>query len=116
MPYTRAHTVTMITVLMGTAISALSSLMDPLSQALGIIVGFATKVGPAISKAVSPAVAACRMAFAPMLKKLYPDRLIGLFGGSSSQEQQQAAGMLSRQAHALIQGELEVYLHVVHTH
>jgi len=43
-------------------------LMDPVSQALTIIVGFAMKVGPAISKAVSPAVSACSMAFGPMLK------------------------------------------------
>ena len=113
--YARSHTVTMITVLMGTGISALSSLMDPVSQALTIIVGFAMQVGPAISKAVSPAVSACSMAFGPMLKKLYPDRIIRIFGGGSNGEQGQAAAMLARRAQGLVKAELEVYLHTVHT-
>ena len=111
-----AHTVTMVTVLVGTGISALSSLMDPASQALTIIGGFAIKAGATFSKAVSPAVAACSMASAQMLNRLYPDRIIRLFGMSSGQEQNQVARMLSSQAQGLAEGELEVNLHAVHTH
>ena len=98
----------MITVLMGTGISALSSLMDPVSQALAIMYRLAVKVGPAISKAVSPAVTSCKMAFAPMLKRLYPARILGLFGMGAGQEQQQVARMLRRQTQNEVQGELEV--------
>jgi hypothetical protein len=64
---------------------------------------------------VSPAVSACSMAFGPMLKKLYPDRINRIFGGGSNGEQGQAAAMLARRAQGLVKAELEVYLHTVHT-
>ena len=88
--YTHLHTVTMMTVLMGTGVSALSSLMDPVSQALGIIGGFAIKAAAAISKVVSPVVARFKTAFAPMLKRLYPDRIMGMFGGGANGQQSAA--------------------------
>lgn len=123
--FTHTHTVTMIIVLMGTGISALTSLMDPVSQALGTIRAIAIALGAAISKAVTSTGADCSVVLAPMLKKLYPDTIIRIlypgsiiefFGLGSSQEHEYAAEMLGGQTQGLAQDELEVYLHTVHAH